>query len=262
MCLFSIMKGEIEFFNEKYFTSWEIPNFVGYVNYVNTLCKGKIGLFRGQSLDKPLIPKIGRIKFQSKGTLTYNEKKLFDEFKRLSVPHLTKYFPKNDWEWLSIAQHFGLPTRLLDWTTNPLAALYFAVENERTADESTPAVVWHFLASDEMVLSPEEITEMRSPFAITGTKVFQPAVVTDRLSAQQGWFTIHRMYYPKRKKTGSFIPLSLQAKYKNELIKMTIPPNLFRELKENLDQFGINKSTLYPDLEGVAKHLQWLNEKK
>lgn len=255
------MKGEIELLGEKHFSAWDIPNFVGYVNYVNTLCNGKIALFRGQNIDKPLIPRIGRIKFQSSGTLALNEKKLFDEFKRLSVPHLSKYFPKNDWEWLSIAQHFSLPTRLLDWTTNPLAALYFAVENARKTDENVPAVVWHFAATSDIILSPEEIVEMKSPFSVTGTKVFQPAIVTDRLGAQQGWFTVHKMYYPKKKKKGSFIPLSMQAKYKNALIKMTIHPKLFKELRKNLDQFGINRSTMFPDLEGLAKHLQWLNEK-
>jgi hypothetical protein len=242
---------------EKYFSAWDITNFVSYINYVNTICKGEVALFRGQNVDKALIPKIGRIKFRSKKSLPDSEKAIFNEFKRLSVPHLSKYFPKNDWEWLSIAQHFGLPTRLLDWTTNPLAALYFALENAK----SGPAVVWHFIASEDLVLSPDELTEIKSPLSISGTRVFQPAIVTDRLSAQQGWFTIHRLHTNKSKKS-SFIPLSLQSKYKNKLKKFVIQPSLFSELRDNLNQFGINKSTLFPDIEGLARHLQWLNEKE
>jgi hypothetical protein len=82
-------------------------------------------LFRGQEQDWELIPKIGRVGFRNIGDENA-EQKMLDDFKRLSMPHLLRV-PKNDWDWLALAQHHGMATRLLDWTTNPLVALWFAV---------------------------------------------------------------------------------------------------------------------------------------
>lgn len=232
---------------------------VGYINYINTFKPEGIALFRGQNFDKPLVPKIGRQEYKLHGVrVDENERIVFNEFKRLSVPFLTKYFPKNDWEWLSIAQHHGLPTRLLDWTSNPLAALFFAIERNRK--DSEPAVVWYFSASKEDIITEEDLNgPSNSAFSIKSTKVYRPAIVTDRLSSQHGWFTVHKLY--DSKKGPSFIPLYLQSKYKHKLIKFLIDPGLFTELRKNLNQLGINRSTLFPDIQGLAQHLDWLHSK-
>ena len=117
--------------------------------------------FRGQGKDWELIPSIYRPEYQG-----IRESQLRKDFKLRAWPYLSNRFripgDDDDLEWLFLMQHYGIPTRLLDWTQNALLALYFAVE--QAIDESKQqkqkkitqdAVVW--------VLNPSEFNRIAEP---------------------------------------------------------------------------------------------------
>jgi hypothetical protein len=224
--------------------------------------KGKVQptLFRGLTKDFPLVPKIGRSLFQGdkRGkSFEENERRLFEDFRRLSVPFFNSYHPKNDWELLSIGQHFGLPTRLLDWSLNPLVALFFALDGYR--DERHPPVIWQFKPEDSDFVDQNDY--FNSPFIVQRTKVFPPPVVNDRLRAQAGWFSIHKRIKDSAGREW-FVPLEQQQQYIGNLVKYELEINTTRDnqvdrYKFLLSQLGINAGTIYPDLAGLSRHLEW-----
>lgn len=218
-----------------------------YVAHVEEHCTGEVVLFRGQAVDKPLLPKIARLATAS--GVQKAERLMFEDFKRQALPHLDRT-PDSDWDWLALAQHFGMATRLLDWSTNPLAALWFVVE--RPSRDSQPGVVWHFEATDEDFLDGKQST---SPFTLTVTRIFKPRHITQRIISQAGYFTAHKYLEAK----GKIIPLDKNRHFMSRLTKLTIPAGAFADLRRDLDRFGINAASLYGGMDGVCRHIEWLH---
>ncbi|HVO91437.1 MAG TPA: FRG domain-containing protein [Terriglobales bacterium] len=203
-------------------------------------------LFRGQDQDWALLPKIARL--NPRDSLLKNEEDMVSAFKREAVTFLSA-LPTNDWDWLSIAQHHGLPTRLLDWTKNPLAALWFAIRYPAKTPDS-PAVVWIFKPAEQDIIKNVAAV---SPFEGKRTKVYVPRHVTPRIRAQVAAFTVHKFVASLKR----FVPFEKNKQQKHLLHKVLIPAHAFSEIRFELDRCGVNASSLFPDLDGLSLHLGW-----
>jgi len=202
-------------------------------------------IFRGQTEDWPLIPKLGRMKFQSQVSKIVDvERLILDSFKEMSFPYVD-YRPANDFEWLALGQHHGLPTRLLDWTLNPLIALWFAVERPNKLQGNSP-VVWAFDYKDRDILRDY------SSLDIKRTSVFRPPLIARRIQTQSGVFTAHLIT-----QKNSFVRLEFNNIYRRRLIKFSIAKDAVPNIRGSLDQCGVNRSFVYPDLDGLAQHIGW-----
>lgn len=93
-----------------------------YIGYFDSLSDTEF--YRGvQDADFELIPSVGRLGVEKLETLVQIETSMLELFMKKSHTYLQSK-PSNQFEWLSLAQHHGLPTRLMDWTFNPLIALF------------------------------------------------------------------------------------------------------------------------------------------
>jgi len=205
-------------------------------------------IYRGQREDKSLRPRLARL--VPRGQRGNIERLMFDEFKRTSVA-LTDFQPQTDWDFLAIAQHHGLPTRLLDWTYSALAALWFAVDKEpaNVKGKEQDAVVWMLKTAVGDFIREQDRT---SPFDRKPTAIYRPRVITQRIAAQGGIFTAHRMM----KKEG-FVSLEKNIRFRDRLTKFTVEASAFPDIRKHLDGCGVNRSTLFPDLVGLCSHLEW-----
>lgn len=212
--------------------------------------------FRGQGrFGWVLSPSVARNK-KTAGA----ESALIKRFKQNALPH-TSDRPATEWEWMFLMQHYRLPTRLLDWTESPLAALYFAIEEPKHKNHD--AALWcldpvalnkhasiRFSSSIEIpAFDYDEVLNGYLPSQVAGetTAELKPIAAiaarnSPRISAQLGTFTItHR--------THTNIEDVQDA---NHVWRIKIPNKRKDALLAELACLRISRLTLFPELDSVA----------
>lgn len=140
--------------------------------------KTNLWLFRGHSNPEwSLIPKAGREPYNK-----HDDMDIFKSWKRQAVSFLNVSY--DDWDMLTIAQHHGLATRLLDWSFNPLVAAFFAVQNNEKSD----AIIYAYY--NPCSIKTEEIKMLKHE----GVGKVKPYGTAPRVVRQSGIFTIPLRY--------------------------------------------------------------------
>lgn len=189
-----------------------------------------------------------------------SELTLMSRFKQ-SAAMLTELEPKSDFDWLFVMQHYGVPTRLLDWSESPLVGLYFAVED---ADDTTDAALWRLdpsrLNRNANIVDPDEeryvpsfeddVLEGYSPASVRQNRrleLFPVATIATRnnarIQAQLGTFTIHH---------NNHIPIEDVGRGEH-VTKFVIPSKSCLPILNELKLLGINRFSMFPELASVGR---------
>lgn len=231
-----------------------------YLRYLDGERRGlDLTLYRGQREDWPLLPTVARPVLDGGNLMDReSESKMFAAFCREAITFVGNT-PDNPWDWIALATHHGLPTRLLNWTKNPLAGLWFAVR-QPAKDTARPGVVWVFKPEDADIVrdvsgNPHRFDRRpsaHSPLEVTKTMVFEPRHVTPRIRAQAGVFTVHGCIDGESR----FAPLENNPDQHDRLTKLFVSADHFDELRAELLQCGVHDGSLFPDLDGLASRIQ------
>jgi hypothetical protein len=292
----------------QYITS--LSEFVDLVEQLRAWTSGQQWIFRGQInlRDKwPLVPKIARPNLLDEvlkrrfgwkdGEETRNDGKgnisrtVFRDF--YSPPDIGRFeewcrraravrsLPINQWERLALAQHYGLATRLLDWTRNPLVALFFAiVEGDEQGlyggvyallgpekvDQDLPFADYGRASANPDPLAGLEAA--KNPAAFCKVAMYEPPPFDRRMLQQAAVFTYH---------VEPTVPLEPQAvnapvsettsvhwtadpaatKTGTTLIEFVVAPEYKRTIRSGLATLGIRYDTLFPDLDGLSREFNY-----
>jgi hypothetical protein len=230
--------------------------------------------FRGTGKAKHLlVPSLYRHpKISSHACLQDLERQLMTRFRQRGLPYHSRDL-SDDWEALFFMQHYGVPTRLLDWTENPLTGLHFALMSApaQTTPQGrvryeAPAAVWvldplawnaialqHVSYAGGPLTPGDEALKGYSPRSAETAMGAHPVALygahnSARIVAQQGVFTIfgkNQTSMDELIRKGTFPPDTLSC--------ILVPRSRIRPMRQSLLSQGITESTVFPDLEGLAR---------
>ncbi|WP_420210184.1 FRG domain-containing protein [Burkholderia aenigmatica] len=196
-------------------------------------------VFRGQAQASwELLPKAGRPEFYLPDDRDLGR---FNAWGRKAVAYTS--LSSSYLEQLALAQHHGLATRLLDWSMNPLVACYFACSDHDGKD----GAVWMYEMGD--VVMTDEIVQaaLKEQRGVFG---YLPKAAFPRVINQKGLFTVHCDASHQIEVTQS----RFGSEFTN-LMQLYIPATLKAEILDFLADYGVDRSYLFPDLDGLSAHV-------
>ena len=218
-------------------SQFNIYSVCSYINKVVANAQdGMTTIFRGHSsASYELMASVGRIK----GYSLEKEENLFLEFKKLYRPY-TRECPETDLELLFMAQHYGVPTRLLDWTFNPLIALYFATKDNRDDDGKIYSINLH------ESFTVEQMTDMslsiNGILRMEGCKYIVPHYTDNRYYNQKSIFLL------TNKPQSKFTFADKETVY-------IIKSEAKAQIRKELALLGIDEGYIFPTLDNLSKSI-------
>ncbi len=201
-------------------------------------------VYRGvPDADFGLRPAIGRNPIMREGKVDTwrimdNEEHLLNEFKR-HAPVYTEKSPVGDLDWLCLARHYGLATRLLDWTSNPLVALFFAANPEQPTNFAVYRYWFNSWLGDRHTMDMKTIQRQKESL------IFYPRLTTERFVRQSSAFLL--CHEPWRDFDFEDAP--------ENLTKIVFPAETRNQVRYQLRIFGVTPSFVRPDLDGLCEEL-------
>lgn len=239
--------------DQDYYETEPIEKLSEFISFVESLPKD-FTLSRGQSRNYDLMP--SALRLDNNRVRKYSRQSaqnFLNEFKIDAHNYLK--FPADistSYEWMVYAQHYGIPTRLLDFTYSHIISLMFAVEDAFEDEENNNCEVW-FLnpfklnnknANRSEILNLSNI-ENNSLDEYDGPVVIKARKLNERINAQNGLF----IYFQDAARP-------LNSLEDNEIIKKVVIKGEYKKrILSSLYSIGIGFTTLYPELQSVSKDI-------
>lgn len=196
------------------------------------------------------------------------ERNLLRNFRKYADPHAGRR--DSPWNWLSLAQHHGAPTRLLDWSYSPLIATHFATSNTQRYD--TDGVVWAVNFVEAHAHLPDALRKLMDT---EGSQVATVEVLDEATDGVEGLEALADEPFVVFLEPPSFderifgqwalfavmsdptlaLDRWLDRHHDVTARRIVIPADLKWEVRDRLDMAGIDERTLFPGLDGLSRWL-------